>query len=280
MTDSIENSVVDDGRVTVGKIFGRSFQLAKENFLHGLLFFVVISVLYAIVSSLVLGASVASLSGGVEEFEQAFSGLEVIPGIIALIIFVLVMVFWVGAVMARMSLRYLGQDANFTASLSLAARRIPRLLIVSILALMAVFGGFVVLSAVFRGADPGPLGVILFIIAFIFTYWIGIRLLPMMAVAVTEEDAGIIGSISRGFKLSGGRWWTIFGANFCIGLVIGLMQLVVNFTLLIPVVGIILFVLLFYFDLLIVFCLSMATYIELVADKEGAPTQDVSDVFD
>lgn len=271
----------DLNRGTVSMMFETTFSLTKQSFLHGLLFFIVVVVLFFLVANLFLGASVAALSGDFgQQLGRMIVGVGSLPGLISFVVLGLVLFFWVTTVMARMALRYRGEDSGFLNCLTFALRRFPRFMVVSVLAFG--FMGLVLAGATFAMASSGGSGggIFLFVVALIFLYWLGLRLLPVAAVAMTENEAGIFGSLTRGFQLSGGRWWTIFGLNFLIGLVMGGLQLVSNLTLQVPYLGLVVVAVLFYLEMLIMLCSSMAIYVELVARKEGAPSGDVAAVFD
>ena len=90
----------------------------------------------------------------------------------------------------------------------------------AILLLIALFvGGWIVASVAIGiiGAVTGGVGLILFLALIPLMIWIGIKLTPLVPVAMLEES-GVVASVQRSWNLVTGAWWSVFGTLFLVGL--------------------------------------------------------------
>ncbi|MGV9169609.1 MAG: hypothetical protein ACOC38_06695 [Promethearchaeia archaeon] len=75
---------------------------------------------------------------------------------------------------------------------------------------------------------------ILSLVGTLIGVYVGVRLTPVSAVVIAEEDKGTIDAVKRAWSMTSGNFWHILGGQFLLGLVIGIITLVVQmlFTLL------------------------------------------------
>lgn len=285
------HGITNPNRATIGEILSQTFALARENFWFGVLVFGGASVI-TVVMLLISGVGFGFANFADPQAAQA-ALVNANPVMVIVTFFAVILVYLLAylAIFARIALKFRGDGADLGSSLSLCVRRIGRLFGVSLLLTIAfmLFGGLLsmvltslVAAVAGNGASGGAIAIV--VIASIALYipllWLGIRLIPVAGVAMTEDDAGVIGSITRGFKLSGGKWWSILLAGLLLGILVFIISLVGMLVGLIPIIGTIVFLAVMVFVNLLYSGFYMGTYFELVAAKEGRVGGDIGAVFE
>lgn len=70
---------------------------------------------------------------------------------------------------------------------------------------------------------------VLSLVGLVLSAYIGVRLTPVSAVVITENDTGGFGAVKRAWALTSDNFWHIFGGQLLLGLVVGIITIIVEF---------------------------------------------------
>lgn len=72
---------------------------------------------------------------------------------------------------------------------------------------------------------------LLSLVGVILSAYIGVRLTPVSAIVIIEENTGAFGAVKRAWGLTSGNFWHIFGGQFLLGLVVGIITFIIEFVI-------------------------------------------------
>lgn len=145
-----------------------------------------------------------------------------------------------GAIVVAVSESYLNGTTRVAEALASAAKRFPALIGVAILRSIVVGFGVaalvlipgIVLGVLFR-SNPLAMGILLFLLAIVPTFYLMLRTMFMTAVLMLERT-GVVESVGRSWNLAGGQMWRVlltmllawviyFGLFFILSLAVNLL---------------------------------------------------------
>jgi hypothetical protein len=182
--------------LSTGQLIGESFNIYFNNFLPLFLISLIIYIPSFLYNIFLSGYLVGGTSTPRELINDPVSLIILILSAIILGAFA---VIGTGLIIEIVSRRYLGEHVRFDVYLKNTAKKIIRLVFLSIISIIIVYAGF------FLFIIPG----IILVLG-----------LSVATEALVVEDLGILQSIKRSWELTKKKKWHVFGVFFLIGLII------------------------------------------------------------
>jgi len=253
----------------------RVFHMAFQHFMFGLALFsaatvpLVVTLLYRDITDLT--------SAGIHPFGVV--NIAALQDQLIRFVFVLTLIvsLWVWLVIfAGMILRWQGRDDGVGACISLAAKSYDRLL--GVFLILVFVGGPVVagtaLIALAAEKQAPILSTLIYFLSLLSVTWFLVRILPVFAVVLAEEERGPISCLSRAYSLTKGSGIWLLVSVAVISIMIALLGVVTEYLSKLTEFGTVLLYLDLVFFQLVLIALFSATYMTLVeGEKQQASPQ-------